>query len=142
MSQPLFSPNWIALHLVNIAIANASIIIAQIAVRMEINPLRHLAMSMAALSLTLVSQVLMGRIRFPGRALLAAASVPSAARRGAASAGTALVAAIRPPRAARSKKRFIMCSTFLSESSLLLARLAKAPTIQIADGGFPVCRHQ
>ena len=39
---------------------------------------------------------------------LVVASVPSAARRGAASAGTALVAKIRPPRAAKSKIRFIM----------------------------------
>ena len=38
---------------------------------------------------------------------LVVASVPSAARRGAASAGTALVAKIRPPRAAKSKIRFM-----------------------------------
>ena len=39
--------------------------------------------------------------------VLVVASVPSAARRGAASAGTALVAKIRPPRAAKSKIRFM-----------------------------------
>ena len=39
--------------------------------------------------------------------LLAAASEPSAARRGAASAGTMLVAKTRPPRAAKSKIRFM-----------------------------------
>ena len=40
--------------------------------------------------------------------VLLVASVPSAARRGAASAGTALVAKTKPPRAAKSKIRFIM----------------------------------
>ena len=39
--------------------------------------------------------------------LLAAASVPSAARRGAASAGAMLVAKTKPPRAAKSKIRFM-----------------------------------
>jgi hypothetical protein len=64
--------------------------------------------------------------------LLAAASVPSAARRGAASAGTALVAKIRPPRAARVRKLFIMGSTFLSESHHDVARNAQDPPVQIA----------
>ena len=63
--------------------------------------------------------------------VLAAASVPSAARRGAASAGTALVATIRPPRAARTRIFFIMESTFLSESGMYVARIAQEPPMKI-----------
>ena len=59
-------------------------------------------------------------------------SVPPAARRGAASAGTVLVATIRPPRAARNKTFFIMGSTFLNESRVYVARNALALPMQIA----------
>jgi hypothetical protein len=59
-------------------------------------------------------------------------SVPSAARRGAASAGTVLVATIRPPRAARNKTFFIMGSTFLNESGHDVARNALVAPMQNA----------
>ena len=53
-------------------------------------------------------EVLRLRVDWLRCAVLVVASVPSAARRGAASAGTALVAKIRPPIAARSKNFFIV----------------------------------
>jgi hypothetical protein len=65
--------------------------------------------------------------------VLATASVPSAARRGAASAGTALVATIKPQRAATNKTFFIMGSTFLSESNFCLARIAQGPPMQFIE---------
>ncbi len=65
--------------------------------------------------------------------LLAAASVPSAARRGAASAGIALVATIKPPRAARTRIFFIMGSTFLSESEGYVARIAQEQPMQFIE---------
>jgi hypothetical protein len=49
-------------------------------------------------------------------AVLLVASVPSAARRGAASDGTVLVAKTKPPRAAKSKIRF-MCKLFPEQAS-------------------------
>ena len=52
-------------------------------------------------------EVLRLRVDWLRCAVLVVASVPSAARRGAASAGTALVAKIRPPRAAKSKNCFM-----------------------------------
>jgi hypothetical protein len=70
------------------------------------------------------------RADWPRCVVLVVDSVPSAARRGAASAGTVLVATIRPPRAARNKTFFIMGSTFLSESEVSVARIAQEPPMQ------------
>ena len=71
------------------------------------------------------------RADWPRCVVLVVDSVPSAARRGAASAGTVLVATIRPPRAARNKTFFIMGSTFLSESEHDVARNARKLPMEI-----------